>query len=679
MKKIVITLLILSMSIGIVGQHQCNPPQNLNASVDIQDVTLSWNSPGISGFLKISEKPREKSNPYEDSSSTCNEIVNFNTNRDLLDLQFSFPVAVGLGEAGVESDGLFIYSTMWNDTGFHKYNIDGTYIGYFMIDGVMGIRDLAYAPGTGYFYGANASPQVFGMDFNSQIVTETILAPAKVRAIAYNDDNDSFYANDWSSDIIEFDRVTGTNLSSFPVGTYSSYYGFAYDNWSDGGPYLWGFSQDGSGAELVQIQLPGGLETGFVADVHTILGGSNIAGGLFTQPDIVPGYITIGGMLQNELIFGLELSGAPQPPVYVLAGYNIYKDDILINPSPYYDTVFYDTGLNPGTYNYTVTAIYNDTLGSFYCESDPAGPVSAVIDEQMLLGGNVFAGYYKLDEGSAHAYKVEGSDITHQSSVSVDYLGYYFFFPLQSEDFYVVATPAVNSTFFNDHIPTYYGNAYHWEDSPTIHLANNIYNADINLIELSSYNSGTGYINGNVFMETKENNNSPAIGVLMLLLNSSSECIAKTYTNDLGYFNFDQLGDGTYKLLCEIVGKKMNPLTFILNNSNPSIDNMTLVVMEDEVVMGLNDQLPDNIEYISDVIPNPVISNARIDIDIREMGNVRISVFDITGKEITFFRENIYPGMNTIDIPFHELSQGVYFVKLFFGNKSMINRKFIKL
>ncbi len=225
----------------------------------------------------------------------------------LFDLQFDWPVGVGGGEAGIECDGNFIYTTEWDGTHFYKYELDGTFIGSFTCDGASEVRDLAW-DGT-YFYGSAANSIVFQMDFNNGILVSQFTAPTEVRAIAYNEDENVFYANNWDSEIVAFD-LAGNNLGSFTVGPVgSSYYGFAYDNCSSGAPYLWGYAQTGYTLnELIQIQLPSGVETGLSIDVGSIASvGDGIAGGLAITNSIVPGFYTLLGTSQNVDIWGLEL------------------------------------------------------------------------------------------------------------------------------------------------------------------------------------------------------------------------------------------------------------------------------------------------------------------------------------------------------------------------------------
>jgi hypothetical protein len=231
--------------------------------------------------------------------------------KGFLDLQFQYPVAQGGGEAGVESDGNFLYTTKWNGGAIYAYDLQGNYMESFTIAGVSGLRDLAY-DGI-HFYGSAAIPVVWEMDFENKELVSSFTAPTSVRAIAYNDDEDVFYANNFSSTIIKFDK-SGNNLGGFEVGpTGENYYGFAYDAVSVGGPYLWGYAQTGeSNNEIVQIQLPSGTETGLYVDMETKLAGNliNAAGGLYTHPNLVFGKWTLGGLVQNEWNWGLELADA---------------------------------------------------------------------------------------------------------------------------------------------------------------------------------------------------------------------------------------------------------------------------------------------------------------------------------------------------------------------------------
>ncbi|MFZ4707635.1 MAG: choice-of-anchor D domain-containing protein, partial [Bacteroidales bacterium] len=232
-------------------------------------------------------------------------------------LQFEYPCGNATGETGIETDGSYIYTTLWNGTQFCKYNIDGTFICLFSVPGTSACRDLAY-DGT-YFYGAAANTTVFQMDFNTNTLIGTITAPTATRAIAYDDTEDGFYSNNWSTLIVLYNR-SGATLNTIPTTGDENYYGFAYQPVNEGNPdYLWGYSQK-TGTSLNMLYKLN-LQDGTVAesfDMLTILNlptlGSSQAGGLYMFPDLIEGTWTLGGLVQNICLWGVEMGTTGPPP-----------------------------------------------------------------------------------------------------------------------------------------------------------------------------------------------------------------------------------------------------------------------------------------------------------------------------------------------------------------------------
>ncbi len=239
---------------------------------------------------------------------------------DLFDHQFDFICGDASGEAGVETNGEYIYTSKWNGDGFFCYEMDGTFLGAFPVPGESAVRDLAY-DGT-YFYGAAASTALYEMDFVGQSGTliSTLTAAVATRACAYDAEFDAFWGNNWSDPITLYDR-TGGILNQFNCGAYESYYGFAWLN-DAGTSWLYGFAQAGgtSQAVIVQIDPYTGAETGVTFDAIVYSStGTGIAGGLASFDSYAPGWWTLLGIIQNETIFGVEGGIAGPPPDLDLA------------------------------------------------------------------------------------------------------------------------------------------------------------------------------------------------------------------------------------------------------------------------------------------------------------------------------------------------------------------------
>ena len=115
--------------------------------------------------------------------------------------------------------------------------------------------------------------------------------------------------------------------SGITIGSIS---GLAYDNTSINGPFLWGFSQESSGAMIVKYDIAAQAQTGNMIDVAGLTSNDAYAGGLFLRALNGSSDVTMGGLIQNELIFALELSyanslvdvGAPD----MLTAFNIYPN-----------------------------------------------------------------------------------------------------------------------------------------------------------------------------------------------------------------------------------------------------------------------------------------------------------------------------------------------------------------
>lgn len=651
----------------------CDPPQNLTADVlNNNDIELNWNSPQFGNFDNRNTDPASELAPGK-------KFVQPEAfSRDAWDVQFEYALANPWGEAGAECDGSYFYTSKWNGDHIYRYDLDGNFLDTIIISGVNSIRDMAYVESTGYTYASNATNQLYILDLQNEILLGLLQLPGAARGLAYDDDQDGFYFNNWSTDIMLVDRTTGSLISSFSCGSYSSYYGFAYDKWSDGSPYLWGFSQDGSsgGATLVQMQLPSGNETGYIVDVSMLsTTGNGIAGGLFTQPNIIPGTVTIGGVIQNEVLFGLELGDAEFN--YFLDGYNVYMDDALHNSSIVEDTFYLVPDPGAGTYNFEVTAVYVDSLGVVLCESEKEGPVEVTIEDNgFILGGNIFANSNKLDAGEVNIYMFEGDEIIESYTAQVNELGYYFLPEMQEGDYMIHASPHQTSQYYNQYAPTYKGGQLHWEDAITSHISNNSYNNDVSLLEIEMLGGGDGEISGYVFEQVPGREN-PLENVLVMLMNASGATVGLNYTTSEGMFSFNALPYGEYSLLVEITGKAMDPTSITLNESNPIESSMNMVVDENQIYLGIDDNLPGLVEYVHNLYPNPAGDLATLKISLKESASIRFLVYDPRGQRIKERDINLLKGANTIEIDLSGFDNGIYYMDFEFEDGSRFLKKLL--
>ena len=331
-----------------------------------------------------------------DNSNVTPEAVMLDPWETIFNYSFpNFPISYV-----AETDGDYFYVGAWDFTGvdtlMRKYDMLGNFIENLYIPGATKLRDLTY-DGTYFYSGLVASPpdgyNFMIIDFDNQLVIDTVQTTFKIRALAYDEDLNVFYGNNWSDPIKKF-APDGTLLDTMPLtGVFGSYYGFAYDNWSAGGPYLWGFSQDTPGHHyIVQMKLPSCTETGFVFDASNIC--YSIAGGLFTYPDYDSSRAVIGGIIQNKCLFGLELAPLVPPPAAFQVGGVVNTNTTILDAG----TVdLYKIEFNTITEQYTTNIdlagdyLFDEVFeGDYYVQARP--PVSSALAEEYAptyLGGQV--------------------------------------------------------------------------------------------------------------------------------------------------------------------------------------------------------------------------------------------------------------------------------------------------
>jgi len=246
------------------------------------------------------------------------------------------------GTLGIESDGEYYWVSFFTTPGkFGKYSFSGELLDTFRISSInVGIRDLAYDPVSDHFFGGSGSPTIYEIDLKSATpnLIGTKSAPTSVRYIAYDHVRNGFWIGNINGDIYLVDK-NGSQINSSEIvnpilnanlAGMNNRTGLAFDDWSCPSEYLWVFSQPStpSNVYLSQIDIHTGLPTGRNFDITgqiTLTGAAPTAGGLFTQPDIVNGTVSLGGIVMGatngvnpNLIFILNLQALhPDQPMVI--------------------------------------------------------------------------------------------------------------------------------------------------------------------------------------------------------------------------------------------------------------------------------------------------------------------------------------------------------------------------
>ncbi len=250
---------------------------------------------------------------------------------------------------GVEFDGHNFWVTGRHESDdvhkLYKFGRDGALLASYDqgTTSLWGWRDLAW---DGDYLYASDENELAVIDPATGQKVDTLPMPTSIprplRALAYDPASDHFWAANFSSNIIEFNRagqVVSTYLNDRHI------YGLAWDNASPGGPFLWVFSQDGTPlTQVSQFSPASGAYTGvgFQAVDHN--GGlPDLASGacfttewdpamgvmfclvlgrttLFDSIDRVQGYeiTTISRWLTAEPVEGVIPAGGSVPVVFTM-------------------------------------------------------------------------------------------------------------------------------------------------------------------------------------------------------------------------------------------------------------------------------------------------------------------------------------------------------------------------
>ena len=367
-----------------------------------------------------------------------------NVPEDTWDILYNFNCQ-SAGQPGIETNGQHIFTADWRAgyTGFYKYEMDGTFVESFDIAGATCIRDMAY-DGT-YFYGSPASTTIYIMDLENQTQIGTISVSCSgitgVRHIAFDPEldggNGGFWIGNW--DELGAIAMDGSQIYGNITPAVESLYGSAYDPFTADGPYLWLFSQEGSGVKLAQFEIATQSCTGVTHDATDIPGfNAGIAGGAAT-------YITPEGIfallvnIQQDpnLIGAYELCEATPPWIIIdpTSGTVPPGCDSLV--TVYFDAcddpagtthtcdIFFESDPDVGTVTVPVTLMVGEPE-----YGDLNGYVTAATGGAPIEGAEIIAGtytdytdeygYYEILDMMVGYYTVECTAVGYNSQLVPD-------------------------------------------------------------------------------------------------------------------------------------------------------------------------------------------------------------------------------------------------------------------
>ena len=131
-----------------------------------------------------------------------------------------------------------------------------------------------------------------------------------------------------------------------------------------------------------------------------------------------------------------------------------------------------------------------------------------------------------------------------------------------------------------------------------------------------------------------------------------------------------------YKLHVEIAGVNYTPFAFTLSNTNPGINNISVIISSTgAIITGIENDFKDVVS-VSEIYPNPATTEAFLELNSLKSDKVVVFIYDQTGMKLSANEYKIN-GSQRINLNQLHLSSGIYTVKVQTSNGMNSVRKFV--
>ena len=337
-------------------------------------------------------------------------------------------------------------------------------------------------------------------------------------------------------------------------------------------------------------------------------------------------------------------------------------------------SVISHTYTDAGMYDVTLTAQDSSGCLSVYQEVIWVGEITFDVYGFVYLDDSM----YMADYADVHlmTFDTMGNGLINVETTQIDSAGYYIFTGVAAANciYFVQAELGTQSAYYGQYVPTYHYNAINWEQAWPVMPFSWGWGNDIMMVSTSSSSSGNGTITGTV---SGSQNRNMMPNVEILLLNQNNEPVFYSKTDDSGNFDFSELDYGTYIVYTEIVGIQTIPFEVTLSEEESNVA-VNIIVKNGEAVLGIDDIQSAYIEDINSVFPNPVTTNATIEVNLKENSNVSIEIYNQYGQLVSESHNSLTNGIHEIKLNLQSLHSGMYLMKISGDDNIGLVRKFVK-
>lgn len=282
------------------------------------------------------------------------------------------------------------------------------------------------------------------------------------------------------------------------------------------------------------------------------------------------------------------------------------------------------------------------------------------------MGGHVYAGYFPIEKGYAFLFEINAqNELIAQDTAAIDTFGYYYFYQKPAGKYIIKTELSTESNYYNDFLPTYYGDKLFWQVASVIQLQADDWDLGIKLTPNQQLSVGGGNVAGTIYYQLTDIKEEvlPAEGIELLLLDEESNASLCRHSKEDGLFTFAEVPFGEYKLHAEVTGKNTEPIYVTINENNLSIEEILLMITQNTVTFGIDD-FNQYVSAFSQPFPNPATHQLNLELSVRKQTTIGLRLINQFGQIVCYEQKPCPQGTNRLTLNTSKLTKGIYYLQI---------------
>ena len=236
---------------------------------------------------------------------------------------------------------------------------------------------------------------------------------------------------------------------------------------------------------------------------------------------------------------------------------------------------------------------------------------------------------------------------------------------------YLKAALNEDSPYYESLLPTYYNGALLWYN------AQPVYPGDGYTIFLTPgiNPGGAGFIGGDL-VDGPGKTAADFSGIPVLLLNLDRTPVAYIMSNEDGSYDFSGLPFGTYQLIPDVLGQRINPIIVTISEANPSVTDTEFTIEATATDTGIQDVFTQATNI--SVYPNPTTDRIQFQIQSDQSQRATIVLYNVLGQTMESNTTQLNAGNNDLRLSTAGQNTGIYFLEVSLEDGAVFSSKIVK-